>query len=406
MLVCMTPADALRILSRNVESVVPKGGLEEKLSHASKKRRPLVVKLGLDPTAPDIHLGHVVVLQKLREFQDMGHRVVLIVGDFTARIGDPSGRSRTRPALSVATIKKNAATYKKQVVKILNPKRLSIQFNSAWLGELEADDMLKLLAKTTTAQILARDDFHAREMKGESIGLHELVYPLLQAQDSVAIKADIEIGGTDQLFNMLMGRELQASIGQEPQVVLTMPLLVGSDGKQKMSKSLGNYIGITEPARTMFGKTMSLPDHLILPYFRLLTNLTPDDIAKEDIALKSGRNPMEAKFRLSFEIVKRFSGEHAATNAREIFQATFSRREFPKDAKRLMLRLPTTLLAFVAETHKLFPSKSEARRKIDEGAVELDGVKVTDWNTKLSPEKGKEYKLKIGKKGFFLLVSR
>lgn len=393
----MNRTEQLRLLAENCEAIIPKGGLEEKLAHG----RPLVVKLGLDPTAPDIHLGHTVVLRKLRQFQDLGHTVILIVGDFTARIGDPSGKSHMRPSLSVAEIKKNAATYKKQAVKILDPKKLTIRFNSEWLEKLKVNDILKLMSHATVAQMLTRDDFRKRYEGGQQISLHELLYPLLQAQDSVAIKADVELGGTDQTFNLLMGRELQKALGKDPQVVMTMPLLVGLDGRQKMSKSLGNYIGITESAENIFGKIMSLPDTLILPYMRLVSDMPAKSIPKREEDIRGGE--MALKQSIARSIAARYTSTKRAEKAQEHFRLTFQRREFPKDAPSLYVPKPTPLLDVLA-MHKLFLSKSEARRKIAEGAVRLDRKKVADPMMVIDLGAGEIRELQIGKLGFYHLT--
>lgn len=384
----------LEALSANVHEVIPKDGLQQKLQHAKKEGRPLVVKLGLDPTSPDIHLGHSVVLRKLRQFQDAGHTVVLIVGDFTAKIGDPSGRSQTRPVLSDAEIRKNAATYKAQATKILDasPRKLQIRFNSEWLGKLGEGGLLRLMTRATVGQILAREDFRKRMNDGTPIGVHELLYPLLQAQDSIAIEADIEIGGTDQTFNMLMGRELQRAMKMPEQTVLTMPLIVGTDGKRKMSKSYDNYIGVTESAESIFGKVMAVPDALVHEYARLTTDLSLPQLKK--------LGPLELKKALAKELATLYAGKAAAEKASNAFASTFQNKQFPKDAPTLKLAGTTTLLDFLMH-HKLFPSKSEARRKVAEGAVSLDGKKLKDVFTKIFVKKGNTSQLKIGKKSFY-----
>lgn len=388
----MNAQEQTRVLQRNT-TVVPVGGLEEKL----KQRRPLLVKFGLDPTSPDIHLGHVVVLRKLRQFQDLGHKVVLIVGDFTAKIGDPSGRSQTRPMLSDEEIKKNAATYKKQATKLLDSssKKLTIRFNSEWLGKLNADDMLRLVSRVTVAQMLARRDFRKRLKNDIDINTHEFIYPVLQAYDSVVLKPDVEIGGTDQLFNLLVGRDLMKKMELEEQVVMTMSLLPGLDGEQKMSKSLGNSLGVTEAPDAMFGKLMTVPDPLLESYAELVAGLTWAELKQLPA--------IEAKKSIAAKIVALFHGAAKAQLAQRAFEKTFQNKEFPKDATILTApsNQPFTLLDLVMEGHQLFPSKSEARRKIAEGAVEIDGKKVTDPFAKLSLPKGKSMQLKIGKKGFY-----
>ena len=402
----MDRTEQLQVLAENCKSIIPDGGLEKKLALG----RPLIVKLGLDPTAPDIHLGHVVVLRKLRQFQDLGHTVVLIVGDFTAKIGDPSGKSKTRPALSDGEIKKNAATYKKQVGKILDRKKLQIRFNSEWLKKLKAEDIISFMAKTTIAQILVRDDFRKRlHLDGDAakpsdseLGFHEVMYPLLQAYDSVAIHADVEIGGTDQTVNLIMGRRLQQKLGQEPQVVMTMPLLVGLDGKQKMSKSLGNYISVTESAENIYGKIMSLPDELILQYRRLLTNSDQTVDRSDEAAMKLGKlHPMPLKLGLAFSIAEELTSAGEAVKAEAHFRNTFQHREFPKDAKELSVSHPCSLFDLITEKYKLFPSKSEARRKLAEGAIRINGKKVVDGAITVNPVNGEILELQIGKLGFY-----
>ncbi len=375
---------------------MPAEDLKKKLA----TRRPLTVKLGLDPTSPDIHLGHAVVLRKLREFQDFGHNVVLIVGDFTAKIGDPSGRSKTRPVLSDAEIKKNATTYKQQALKILDPKRLTVRFNSEWLKKLKLDEILELMGTSTVAQMLSREDFSRRNKEGNVIGLHELLYPLMQAMDSVAVRADVELGGTDQTFNLLAGRELQARGKKEPQVIMTMPLLVGTDGVKKMSKSLGNYVGVMDEPAEMYGKVMSLPDQSIPEYLRLASSFSDGAIQEMLDGIKQGGNPMEVKKKLAADIVQRYWTEKDAQQAASAFTATFSNKEFPGDAPGIVLRAPADILTLLVE-HNILPSRSEARRKIAEGAVTLDGSKVTDIQCIVQPSPEHSLELRVGKKGFY-----
>lgn len=409
----MTTAEQLKLLTRNAVEIAPSGELEKKLNLAKKKKRPLVVKLGLDPTAPDIHLGHAVVLRKLREFQDCGHQVVLIVGDFTAMIGDPSGRSATRPVLSAAQIKKNAATYKKQAEKILDSKKLTIRFNSEWLGKLKAQDLLTLMSKVTVSQMLVRQDFRSRlnlednaEHTGSELGFHEMLYPLLQGYDSVMIKADVEIGGTDQTVNLMMGRRLQQKLGEEAQACITMPLIAGTDGKKKMSKSLGNYIGITEAAESIYGKVMSLPDTLLFPYFRLLTDLTEEEVAKKEEEIRKGKNPMEVKKELALILASMYSSKAAAEKAAAHWEKTFQKGLHmlgDKDAQVLEISEGATLLELCSK-EKLFSSNSEARRKIQEGAIDIDGVKVTDPYHVLRAAKGQKLALRVGKHRFYTIT--
>lgn len=386
--------DVLQTIKKNVAAIVPEDGLAGKLEQAKRERRPLIIKLGLDPTAPDIHLGHSVVLRKLRQFQDAGQKVVLIVGDYTATIGDPSGRSRVRPLLSDAQIKKNAGTYAQQAGKILKTSKdvFALRYNKEWLAKLKLDDLLKLMAKVTVAQILDREDFQKRMKAGESLQFHELLYPLLQAQDSVAIKADIELGGTDQTFNLLMGRQLQTALGLDPQVVITMPLISGTDGKKKMSKSLGNSIGVTDEPNDMFGKVMSIPDNLMEQYTTLCTDLTWNDL--------KGLKPMDAKKKLAREIVTLYHGNKSAAGAERSFASAFQQKEFPQDAPELTLRGKTTLLKFLI-LHKVFTSNSEARRKIQEGAIHIDGKQIKDAESVIEVPRGASREMKIGKRGFY-----
>jgi tyrosyl-tRNA synthetase len=357
------------LLTKNVEEVIEKNHLISALKSGKK----LVVKYGADPTAPDLHLGHLIALRKLREFQDLGHKVVFIIGDFTARIGDPSGKSKTRPPLSPEEIKKNSQTYLEQVGKILDVKKAQICFNSRWLSKIKFDEILKLTSKFTVARILERDDFASRFKKGSAIGLHELLYPLIQAYDSVQIKADVEIGGSDQRFNMLSGRELQKEMGQKSQDVIIQPLLLGTDGKRKMSKSLGNYVGLAEPANIAFGKIMSIPDTLIIDYFELLTERTPEDIGKINHALQRGEvNPRDLKIELTKEIVAALHSKKEAEQAAKEFEKVFSRRSLPSQMPEVKIsKKEMTLLDLVAAT-KTISSKSEARRLILQGGVKIN----------------------------------
>ncbi len=367
-------ADQLKTIASGAADIVPADALEAKLETG----RVLTVKLGVDPTAPDLHLGHAVPLRKLRQFQDLGHTVVLIIGDFTALIGDPSGRSSTRPALTPEQIEANATTYIEQAFKILDPEKTTMRRNSEWLGPLGFADVLKLTSQFTVARILERDDFQKRYREGVGISLHELLYPMAQAYDSVAIKADVELGGTDQLFNLLAGRELMEKLGLEPQVCLTLPLLEGTDGVQKMSKSYGNYIGLTDEPGDMFGKVMSIPDALMVKYYRLCTALPVAEVDALEAALASGEaHPNAAKRRLAREIVVLYHGEGAATAAEEAFDRVFKHREIPEDIAevRVVRSDPVHLPALLKEAG-LAPTTSEARRLIDGGAVRIDGEPV------------------------------
>jgi len=367
-------ADQLRIIKSGAADVVPETDLVTKLASG----RPLTVKLGVDPTAPDLHLGHAVPLRKLRQFQDLGHHVVLIIGDFTALIGDPSGRRSTRPPLTAEEIDANAETYIEQAFRILDPKRTSMRRNSEWLGPLGFADLLRLTSRFTVARILERDDFSKRYAENRSISLHEFLYPMAQAYDSVAIEADVEIGGTDQLFNLLAGRELMEKSGMEPQVALTLPLIEGTDGVQKMSKSYGNYIGLTDRADDMFGKVMSIPDGLMVKYFRLATGLPVDEVDAIEAGLKAGSvHPNQVKRRLGREIVAVYHGPEAAEPAEEAFDRVFKQHELPEDVVEVTVAAsdPVHLPALLQEIG-LAPSRSEARRLIDQGAVKIDGDPV------------------------------
>ena len=357
----------LETLKRGVVDLIDEKDLARKLERGT----PLTVKVGFDPSAPDIHLGHTVILRKMRQFQDAGHRVVFVVGDFTGMIGDPSGKKATRPQLSREEIERNAATYTKQAFTILDAKRTVIEFNSKWLSALGAEGMIRLCAKVTVARILERDDFQKRMAAQQPIALHELLYPLAQGYDSVALKADVEMGGTDQLFNLLVGRDLMRDEGLEPQVVLTMPLLVGTDGTEKMSKSLGNAIGVQEPPAEIYGKLMSIPDRPIWNYFELLTDLPAADIAKRKKSIEEGANPRDVKAELARTLTAQFHGNEAAVRAEEDFRAAFSKGELPSviEAKEVSASEPSAARVLVAAG--LAASMREARRKIAEGALQI-----------------------------------
>jgi len=372
--------EQMALITRGVVDLHVETELREKLAHCAKSGLPLRVKLGADPSAPDLHLGHVVVLRKLRHFQDLGHHVLFLVGDFTARIGDPTGKSETRKPLSEEEIAANAQTYTEQVFKILDPERTEIVFNSQWMGEMSASGLISLAAHYTVARILERDDFKKRFTQGRSISIHEFLYPLVQGYDSVALRADVELGGTDQLFNLLVGRQLQKDFGQPSQIVLTVPLLEGIDAREeegqivgaKMSKSLGNYIGIAEAADTIYGKLMSISDALMWRYTQLLSNIS----ATEEARRRAG-HPMDAKHALAEEITSAFHGTTAARAAKEAWIAQFSRREVPDDIPCIDLNCDpeaTTLwIAHVLTRAQLAPSTSEARRLLQSGAVKIDG---------------------------------
>jgi tyrosyl-tRNA synthetase len=354
--------------------------------------RPLRIKLGMDPTAPDLHLGHSVVLKKLRDFQDAGHTVIFLVGDFTAMIGDPTGRNETRKPLSREQIERNAETYRTQAFKILDRESTEVRFNSEWMNELGVAKLIEIAAKVSVARLLERDDFEKRLAAEEPLFLHELLYPVIQGYDSVALEADLEIGGTDQKFNMLVGRELQRHYGQAPQAVMTMPLLEGLDGVRKMSKSLGNYVGLTDKPEDMYGKLMSAPDKLMVRYYELLTIATPEEIA----AVKSGgMHPMEAKKRLARTIVTEYHGAEAATRAEEYFESKHQRREVPASAQ--VYRIAEDLwICELMKQLQFTPSTSEARRLVSQGAVRVDGRTITDVNFRFVP--GEHKVLEVGKR--------
>ncbi len=386
----LPPEEQVKILKRGVVDLVSEEELLEKL----KKKETLRVKAGFDPTAPDLHLGHVVLLRKLRQFQDLGHEVYIIIGDFTATIGDPTGRNETRPPLSKEEVLKNAETYAEQAFKVLDPQRTKLVYNSAWLEKMTARDIVGLTSKYTVARMLEREDFSKRFKEGIPIYIHEFLYPLFQAYDSVAIEADVELGGTDQLFNLLIGRDIQREYGQEPQVAMTMPLLVGLDGVRKMSKSYGNYVGITEPPETMFGKIMSIPDDLMWDWYRLLT-----DLSEEEIEHLKKLHPRDAKLRLAYLIVEQFHGKEAAERAKEHFLKTFSKREFPENAPVFKFERGTKLrLDELVLKLGFASSKKEAQRIIKGGGLKIDGQKKDNPFEEITVDR--ELKIQVGKKKF------
>ncbi len=380
----------LEIIRRGVVEIISEKELISKL----EKKRPLVVKAGFDPSAPDIHLGHTVLLRKLRHFQDLGHRIFFLIGDFTGMIGDPAGRSEVRKRLTESEVSENAKTYKKQVFKILDEKKTEVVLNSAWLAKMTLKNTLELMAHTTVSQVLARADFSERYKSGKDISLLEFMYPLLQAYDSVELKADVELGGTDQKFNLLMGRELQKDFGQESQVVIMTPLLVGLDGVNKMSKSFGNHIGIGEKPEEMFGKIMSISDELMLGYYELLTDESLDEIRK--------LHPMEAKKKLARDIVKQYHSENLAETALKDFENKFQKRD-PFTELKLETKAfkPGNLCDFLV-SEKICPSKSEYRRLIEQDAIEINGARIKEIYFKLEPSI--EYRIKVGKKRFLKVV--
>jgi tyrosyl-tRNA synthetase len=389
--------EQMAVIRRGVAEIVPEEELKDKLFRAIKENRPLRIKLGLDPTAPDIHLGHTVVLNKLRQFQDLGHEVHLIIGDFTGRIGDPSGKSETRKQLTEEEVIANAATYKEQIFKVLDAERTIIHFNSEWLMPLNLVDVLNLAGKYTVARMLERDDFSRRYKEGMPIGIHEFMYPLMQGYDSVELRSDLELGGTDQKFNLLVGRNLQKEYGMEPQVALTMPILEGTDGVQKMSKSLGNYIGVNDEAYEMFGKTMSIPDTLIIRYFELLTRVSLQELQKLQQAMSSGElNPRDAKMRLAREIISMYHSAGEARKAQDKFELVFSRRDIPDDIPEILVEAGEVWLPKFMSDHKLVKSTSEGKRMLEQGAIKVNGEKFGNEN--LGLEDGMV--IQVGKRKF------
>jgi tyrosyl-tRNA synthetase len=397
------PSEAWRLIRRGTHEILPENELAERL----KAGRRLRVKAGFDPTAPDLHLGHTVLINKLRQFQELGHEVLFLIGDFTGMIGDPTGKSATRPPLTRDQVIENARTYEQQIFKILDPEKTLVMFNSSWMGEMKAADLIKLAATHTVARMLERDDFEKRYRGGQPIAIHEFLYPLIQGYDSVAMRADVELGGTDQKFNMLVGRELQKLYGQAPQVVITLPILEGTDGVNKMSKSLGNYIGINEPADEQFGKLMSISDEMMWRYLELLSARDMDTIDRWRDEVKEGGNPRDVKIRLAVEMVTRFHGAEAARRAHESFVARFQRGQVPDDMPQLELVSQSggkTPLPRLLKDAGLTASTSEAMRLIKQGGVRIDGEKVEDPAVELAA--GKTYVLQAGKRKFARVTLR
>ncbi len=392
------PEEQLRYIEKGTAEIINREELLKKLERSYETKKPLVVKAGFDPTAPDLHLGHTVLLRKMKHFQDLGHKVVFLIGDFTGLIGDPSGRNKMRKPLTKDELAKNTQTYKEQVFKILDKEKTVVDFNSRWLSKLTMEDAIKLTGKFTVAQILERDDFYKRYKSGIPIGLHEFLYPILQAYDSVALHCDVELGGTDQKFNLLVGRELQREFGQESQVIITMPILEGLDGKEKMSKSLGNYIGVTESPDSMFGKIMSITDELMWRYYELLTDVASDEIEKmKEKALSGKANPRDFKLQLGYLIVKDFWGEEEAKRAKENFIKLFSKREFGDNVPEVEVEgkaLPVDLVSRLKNV-----SRSEAKRLIKSGALKINGEKIGDLQKELNLKDGDT--VRIGSKSFF-----
>ena len=389
-------ADQMAEIGRGVDEILVEKELRDRLRAGGAMR----IKAGFDPTAPDLHLGHTVLINKMRQFQLLGHEVIFLIGDFTGLIGDPSGRNATRPALTEAQILENAQTYKAQIFKILDPEKTRVQFNSEWMGGFSAADLIGLASRHTVARMLERDDFKKRYEAGKSIAVHEFLYPLVQGYDSVALKADVELGGTDQKFNLLVGRQLQQAYGQRPQIVITMPLLEGLDGINKMSKSLDNYVGITEPPAEMFGKLMSISDDLMWRYFELLSFRSAQDLAALRQAAIEGRNPRDIKFELARELVGRFHDEAAATGANESFIKRFKDNEMPEDIEAVTVQSQDGSIGLVQllRQAQLVPSNSEGMRMIQQGAVRIDGERVED--RKLEIEAGTTHVYQVGKRRF------
>lgn len=388
--------DQLEIIQRGADEIL----VEKELIARLKEDRPLRIKAGFDPTAPDLHLGHTVLINKLRQFQDLGHEVLFLIGDFTGMIGDPTGKSATRPPLTQQDVEQNSETYQQQIFKILDKEKTKVVFNSKWMGKMSGVDMIKLAASSTVARMLERDDFSKRYKGGQSIAIHEFLYPLIQGYDSVEMHADIELGGTDQKFNLLMGRQLQEQHGQKPQCVLTMPILEGLDGVQKMSKSLNNYIGIADQPKDMFGKIMSISDNLMWRYFELLSFRPMSEIERFKQDIDQGKNPRDIKFLLAEEIITRFHNEAEATAAREGFIAQFAKNKIPDDIPELSFEAPAEgyPIANLLKDAGLCGSTSDAMRMIQQGAARIDGEKITDKSVKI--KKGTGGIFQVGKRKF------
>jgi tyrosyl-tRNA synthetase len=399
----MTIDEQIDFLKKGTVDVIREEDLKAKLERSAKTGKPLRVKLGLDPTAPDIHVGHTVVIRKLKAFQDLGHTVIFLIGDFTGMIGDPSGKNVTRPPLSREEVNANAETYKRQMFKLLDPEKTELRFNGEWMDKFTAADFVKLCAKTTVKQILERDDFTKRLNEEKPISLHELLYPLVQGYDSVALDADIELGGTDQKFNLLMGRNLQREFDQEPQVVITTPLLEGLDGVNKMSKSLNNYIGIDESPNEMFGKVMSISDELMWRYYDLVTDLTPAEISNLRSEIEGGKNPRDTKVNLAKLIIKDFHSQADAEAAEEEFDRRFVKKEVPDEIEEVVVAAQTYRLADLVVASGLVATKGEAKRLIEQGGVKINGEKATSAATEI--EIGDPIVLQVGKLKFAKLVA-
>jgi tyrosyl-tRNA synthetase len=393
--------EQMDIIRSGVHELLPESELAQKIERSLKTQKPLQIKLGCDPSRPDLHLGHAVVLGKMRQFQDLGHTAVLLIGDFTGMIGDPTGRSKTRPALTIEETRQNGQSYTEQATHVLSKERLRLVYNSEWLGKLNFSEVIALTAKFTVAQMLERDDFSKRYKAGEPISIHEFLYPLAQGYDSVALETDVELGGTDQKFNLLVGRELQRAYGKEPQCILTMPILEGTDGIEKMSKSLGNYIGITDSPREMFGKTMSIPDNLIARYFRYGSFAKDADVKAMESGLENGSlHPRNAKVQTAMSIVERYHGEEAAKGAFEEFERMFVNKDLPDEIESVVVELDAavvTVVDILAQAN-LAASKGEAKRLIQGGGVSVDGERITDIAATV--DLTEERTFKVGKRKF------
>ena len=398
--------EQMDIIKRGISEIIPEDDLVQKIEKSIKAKKPLNIKLGCDPSRPDLHLGHSVVLRKLRQFQDLGHQATLIIGDFTGMIGDPSGRSKTRPPLTLEETRRNGQSYFEQATKILSTKKIRMLYNSEWLTKMNFADVIILGSRYTVARMLERDDFEQRYKSGEPISVHELLYPLAQAMDSVAIQADVELGGTDQKFNLLVGRDIQREYGLAPQVIITMPMLAGTDGVEKMSKSLNNYIGLNESPKQIYGKTLSIPDKLINDYFVLTTNVSEREIEQIKQALEDPRiNPRDIKRRLARELVALYHSEAAAIGAEKEFDRIFVKKDLPDEIPEVSIDLENSSISIVkllTET-KMVTSNSEARRMIDQGGVSVDGEKISNQNALIGIEQS--VVVKVGKRKF-LRVSK
>lgn len=389
--------EQIKIISKGVDEIIGLDELKEKLA----KKKPLTVKLGLDPSAPDIHLGHTVVLRKLRQLQDLGHNIVIIIGDFTGKIGDPTGKSQARKALTTEQVLENAKTYEEQIFKVLDKEKTDVKFNSEWLSKMNFEDVIRLGSKMTVARMLEREDFKKRYENQMPISIHEFFYPLMQGFDSVELKADIELGGTDQRFNLLMGRMLQKEFGQEPQCTIMMPLLEGLDGINKMSKSLGNYVGIDEEANVMFEKIMTIPDNLIIKYFELVTDVHPDDVEEIKKSLKEGVNPRDIKIQLARVIVELYHGKDAVKAAEERFRLVFQKNEIPNDIKTVEVKKAEFNLSEIIVKNGLVKSKNEFRRLVEQGGVRANAEKLNNIEELIITD---EIVIQIGKKKFIKVI--